>query len=359
MALKYIYNQSRDTLFLQGAIGGDVNGFAFANEILFIAESGYTPKILINSGGGSVIQAYSIVEAIQLTGAETHNVGIAASSASWILASGSKRKANDYSTVMIHNAFNPTSEKLSEKDKHALEAFNNSILSILSSKTGKDSDQLREMMNKETWFNADQSLEMGFIDEVVTTGKKIKEPVNDVSRLYSICNQLIIEDQMDKVTELLGVQNGSAEDVIFSKISDVLNENQELKSQKEEIENKLKEANEKLEKVEAEKAEAELKRVTDFVENAIKEGKLDEEQKESTVKLGLVDFEAIKNIVSAKSKQAIDITKIINNEEPKNEVEKDFEWYSKNDPAGLAKIKNEQPERFEKLANNYITKYNK
>lgn len=49
---------------------------------------------------------------------------------------------------------------------NALETIDDSILSIYSDKTGQSTDQLREWMNEEKWFTADEAVEFGFANAV-------------------------------------------------------------------------------------------------------------------------------------------------------------------------------------------------
>lgn len=53
-----------------------------------------------------------------------------------------------------------------QKTLNALETIDDSILSIYSDKTGQSTDQLREWMNEEKWFTADEAVEFGFANAV-------------------------------------------------------------------------------------------------------------------------------------------------------------------------------------------------
>ena len=95
-------------IILSGEIGWSINGKEIAKEIRFLNSIGAT-KIIerINSPGGSVIDAYDIVDANLNSQAiiETIVTGLAGSAAGWIAATGTKgnRKIVDYGMGMIHD----------------------------------------------------------------------------------------------------------------------------------------------------------------------------------------------------------------------------------------------------------------
>ena len=50
-----------------------------------------------------------------------------------------------------------------------METIDDSILAIYSDKTGQTTDQLREWINEEKWFTADEAVKFGFADSVKRT----------------------------------------------------------------------------------------------------------------------------------------------------------------------------------------------
>ena len=80
-------------MFLFGAIGSEINGNAFAEQIKYLEEIGVEElTIRINSPGGSVFEGMSIVSAIRASKMDITliNEGVAASMAGIILACGKK-----------------------------------------------------------------------------------------------------------------------------------------------------------------------------------------------------------------------------------------------------------------------------
>ena len=70
---------------------------------------------------------------------------------------------------MIHNPWTIAmgEEKDFEKMAETLSKVKNSIIETYIDKTGMNKDKLSELMDKESWFSANEAKEYGFIDEIV------------------------------------------------------------------------------------------------------------------------------------------------------------------------------------------------
>ena len=125
----------------------------------------------INSGGGSVFAGSEIYTMLKsYTGEVTVRiVGIAASAASVIAMAGNKVLMSPTSQLMIHNATIATHGDYREMDHTSdfLKNINQSIANAYKLKSGKTDDELKEIMDNETWFTAQQALEHKLIDEVM------------------------------------------------------------------------------------------------------------------------------------------------------------------------------------------------
>ena len=97
MNLKYCKNIAPDTyeILLIGEIGEEIKGREVAYEIMYLNSIGAKViKERINTVGGSILDAFSIVSANITSECEIHtiNEGVADSAGGWILASGNKGK---------------------------------------------------------------------------------------------------------------------------------------------------------------------------------------------------------------------------------------------------------------------------
>ena len=126
--------------------------------------------VYINSNGGVVDTAIAINNALRRHKAKvTVNIdGIAASAATLITCAGDIVRMPKNALFMIHNPSTIAmgdSEKM-RKQADVLEKYKNSIMETYLQKVNIDKEKLSELMDNETWLNAEEALEYGFIDEI-------------------------------------------------------------------------------------------------------------------------------------------------------------------------------------------------
>jgi ATP-dependent Clp protease protease subunit len=129
-----------------------------------------TIHLRINSPGGNVFDGIAIANALKQHKARvvSHIDGLAASIASIIALAADEVRISENAFLMIHNAFTITignAEQL-RKDAAVLDKLDGSLISTYVQKTGATEDQVKAWMKEETWFNADEAEEHGFIDVV-------------------------------------------------------------------------------------------------------------------------------------------------------------------------------------------------
>lgn len=126
-------------------------------------------EININSNGGDVAGGLAIANAIKAysKGKKTCNVlGVAASMASVIACAGDELKMGQGAFLMVHNPWTVTMGNAEElrKDAATLDKMRDSILSFYQSKAyGKSADDLKALMDAETWLSADEARAAGFL----------------------------------------------------------------------------------------------------------------------------------------------------------------------------------------------------
>lgn len=130
-----------------------------------------TIHVRINSPGGSVFDGIAIFNALKEHKAKvvTHVDALAASIASVIALAGDEVEMADNAMFMIHNAWILAIGDAAELRKTAdlLDKISDaSIVRTYAAKTGADEDQIREWMNEETWFTAEEAKDEGFIDVI-------------------------------------------------------------------------------------------------------------------------------------------------------------------------------------------------
>ena len=128
-------------------------------------------EIEINSGGGDVYSGSEIYTTLKgYEGKKTTKiVGVAASAASIIAMAGDKVLISPTAQMMIHNVKGGAEGDYRDLG-HAsdvLKNYNKSISNAYRLKTGLSEKELLDLMNKESWFNAQQALEYKFVDQIM------------------------------------------------------------------------------------------------------------------------------------------------------------------------------------------------
>jgi len=126
--------------------------------------------VRINSSGGNVFDAIAMSNALRDHPARVTTVvdGLAASAASFIATAGDEVIMNRNSELMIHNPkavmAGGSSDMRSIADR--LDAVRDNIASMYAAKAGGSVDQWRDLMSAETWFSADEAVQVGLADRV-------------------------------------------------------------------------------------------------------------------------------------------------------------------------------------------------
>ena len=166
-------------IYLYDNIGpGGIDASEFVKELKFLDSLGLSEiKVRINSNGGSVIDGFGIFSAIQNanTTVNTYIDGIAASIAGIIALAGNKRYIVDFGRIMIHDPhFNKPQNEVTDKEKEVLSHIKDSLVTIFTNNSNKDAGQISAIMANESWYNAEDAITEGFIDEIIKTAR-IKE----------------------------------------------------------------------------------------------------------------------------------------------------------------------------------------
>jgi len=159
-------------IFLYDDIGDSWDGTtakSFAEDLKGLGEL-RTLNVFINSPGGYVFDGVAIYN--QLKRHKARKVvqidGIAASIASVIAMAGDEIAIAANGMMMIHDpwafAFGTAAEMRKMAD--SLDKVRDSILGTYVRRTGADGERIEAMMAEETWFDAEDALELGFADKI-------------------------------------------------------------------------------------------------------------------------------------------------------------------------------------------------
>lgn len=178
---------AKATVYLYGTIGEDFWSPDDSNTAKSFAKEldSLSPKpldIRIDSCGGDVYEGFAIASAIQRYEGQTtvYVDGIAASAASYIALMADRVVMNDYSQLMIHDAWTWLSGNSAELLLAAerLDALDNTIAGIIASRSGMDIDAVKAAMDKETWYSAGEAVEFGLADEVIETQQRMAASID-------------------------------------------------------------------------------------------------------------------------------------------------------------------------------------
>jgi ATP-dependent protease ClpP protease subunit len=126
---------------------------------------------IVNSGGGDVFAGNEISYLVSQYRGRTQAdiVGIAASIATVICCGADTVRMSPGAQYMIHNVSGCAQGDYHEMDKtsQVLVNANTTICNTYRLKTGMGEKQLLELMDRETWLNAQQALKYRFIDEII------------------------------------------------------------------------------------------------------------------------------------------------------------------------------------------------
>ena len=203
--IKNSVNNSTEVVIYDEIGNWGVDSKSFIEEIKEIS----TEEILlrINSPGGSVIDGLAIHDAIKrMPQKVTAKIeGLAASIASIIALAADEVTMSQNSLFMIHNVWGGETGGAKDMRKAAdlMDKMSDRLVNIYVSKTGKDESEIRNWMDEETWFTADEALEAGFINS-------IEEPIAlaakfDVSNL-NYKNTSIVVDMFNSNKKLLKME---------------------------------------------------------------------------------------------------------------------------------------------------------
>ena len=298
-----IQNKSKSKsadIYIYSEIGGfEMNAQSFIDEFKHLKNKDI--NVHINSLGGSVFDGLAIYTALKNHSKKvtTKVEGIAASIASVIAMAGDSIEIAENSLFMIHNPFAMAGGDATELRKTAsvLDKIRDEIADIYAKKSKQDTETLVGLMDAETWFNSNETLELGFVNNV--TGAVEIQNNYDISKFSNITSEKInsiinsnknyikMEEKSFKTEESVATENQSllskikslfqnaegdeddtpAEDVDWAKSYE------ELKDRVDNLENAIHDIEEKvgMKDEEIENAKSELETANTEVENKEKE----------------------------------------------------------------------------------------
>jgi len=171
----------KDRIIFLGTEIDDATANTIIAQLLFLEASDPDKDIYIyiNSPGGSVSSTIAIYDTIQYikSAVSTICVGLAASGAALILASGTKGKrfALTNSRIMLHQPLGGAQGQVTdiEIQTRELKRIKDTLNQILTYHTGQPLEKVEKDTDRDFYLTAQESKEYGLIDEVI----KVREEV--------------------------------------------------------------------------------------------------------------------------------------------------------------------------------------
>ena len=394
MNFKFTNQISKDDQFAEMFIYNDisddkVNGEAFAFEMRYLRtyENVKGIRIKINSGGGWVNHAESIVAEMidaEKNGVEvhTHGNGLMASSAAviWCAAKPEHRHAKDYSRAMFHGVA-PLDENadLNANDNAAMMNIQNQLIQILSNRTGKKVKFFEDLFTngKDNWFDVKMLVKAGLLlacnveDTNIKIDIKPEETTAGVMVVYNkIKNTLELNEQninqnpiqMKKVIALLKLQDAASEEAVETAVITLQNSLKEKETAVSTKDAKIVELENKLAEQATALKTAQDAAATEFVNLLVTEGKIEASKKEEAIVQAKNNLDAFKTAMSFVTPKAANIINGIRKEEGAAAGEgnaavdtRSFRELEKNAPAVLNALKKDNLKEY---VNKYNAQYN-
>ncbi|KVL51008.1 peptidase S14 [Burkholderia cepacia] len=143
----------------------------FAAKLDEVAATATSIVVAINSMGGDVFDAFAIYNAVRRYAGKVKGRvdGVAASAASLILMACDTIEMPSNARLMIHNPHTVAAGEAGDLRKLAdlLESMSDSMLAAYVERSGRTEEEVRAIMDAETWLTAAQAKEQGFCDAIV------------------------------------------------------------------------------------------------------------------------------------------------------------------------------------------------
>ena len=164
-------------------LGSEINDYV-ANviqaQLLFLdtADPGKDISIYLNSPGGSVYAGLGIYDTMQYISSNVGTIctGMAASMAAVLLVAGAKgkRSALQHSRVMIHQPMGGMQGQASDMEitVREIQKLKNELYQIIADHPGNTFDKIAADSDRDYWMTAQEALEYGMIDNVLTKGNR-------------------------------------------------------------------------------------------------------------------------------------------------------------------------------------------
>ncbi|EKU49522.1 MULTISPECIES: ATP-dependent Clp protease proteolytic subunit [Brevibacterium] len=180
----HIFNRLlKERIIWLGSEVRDSNANAICAQMMLLAAEDPDSDIwlYINSPGGSVTAGMAIYDTMQYIKPDVATVamGMAASMGQFLLSSGAKGKryATPHARILMHQPLGGIGGTATDIKIQAelILHMKKQMAELTAEQTGKSLEQILKDNDRDHWFTAEEALEYGFIDDVVTQSSEVTD----------------------------------------------------------------------------------------------------------------------------------------------------------------------------------------
>lgn len=158
-----------DDLWLYEWFGMEATSPKAVRQVLQEAN-GSNVDVIINSGGGDVQAGTEIYTMLrEYAGKVKIRIQSFAASAAAVIAMAAESEMSPVAQLMIHNvsSYAAGDNRDMEHAAQVLANANKALAAAFTAKSGKSEAEILGLMDRETWFTAEQAVKEGFVDRVM------------------------------------------------------------------------------------------------------------------------------------------------------------------------------------------------
>ncbi|WP_375476171.1 ATP-dependent Clp protease proteolytic subunit [uncultured Jatrophihabitans sp.] len=162
-------------IFLGQQVDDTISNQICAQLLLLAAEDPERDiNLYVNSPGGSVTAGMAIFDTMQFVECDiaTYAMGLAASMGQFLLSAGArgKRYALPHARILMHQPLGGIGGTASDIAIQAeqMKLIKVQMAELIAEHTGQPLEKIQADSNRDRWFTADEALEYGFVDHVVS-----------------------------------------------------------------------------------------------------------------------------------------------------------------------------------------------
>jgi ATP-dependent Clp endopeptidase proteolytic subunit ClpP len=344
----------RASLMIYGDIGSDegVNAEMVNAELLALQQEFPDIDVHINSRGGEVFAGIAIYNALRSSTSRINIYvdGLAASIAGVIALCGKPLYMSRYSRLMLHQVTGGCEGSARDMRKCAdlIEGLEDSLAEMISSKCGMPADDVRAEFfdGSDHWMTADEAQRRRLCDgifDLANAGSLGAAPTAEA--VYAFANSLRKPSNTDKMDLYNELKKESSfkdlgEEQALSQIKTLANEAAKVPA----LEAKITD-------LEAKLGAAKEGAITAYLNQAVSEGRISQEQVDTYKKLMAADEASTRALIDALPKKAASIKDYLGTGAPAGNGKNDLanmSWDEIDKAERLAELKNEHPDLYAK-----------